>query len=87
MGHCLIDIDAIFLDGRGRVTATHAMRAEPPQGPEESDGDYRRRMPDYASNGPAQYVIELRGGTLPRLGLRVGDPIELDRARLSALAR
>ncbi len=87
MGHCLIDIDVIFLDAGARVTALHAMRAEAPQGPEESDAAYRQRMPGYGSVRPAQYAIELRGGTLARLPLRVGDRIELDSGRLAARAR
>lgn len=87
MGHCLIDIDVIFLDARARVTAMHAMRAEAPQGPSESDADYRQRLPGYWSDTPAQYAIELAGGTLGRLSLRVGDGLGLDVGRLSARAR
>jgi len=87
MGHCLIDIDLIFLDAGARVTAMHAMRAEAPQGPNESDADYRRRLPGYWSDAPAQYAIELAGGTLGRLPLRVGDRVALDAGRLAARAR
>ena len=32
MGNCLIDIDIIYLDSRGRITALHRMKAEAPQG-------------------------------------------------------
>jgi uncharacterized membrane protein (UPF0127 family) len=87
MGHCLIDIDLIFLDAGARVTAMHAMRAEAPQGANESDAAYRQRLPGYWSDAPAQYAIELAGGTLERLPLGVGDRIDLDTGRLAARAR
>jgi uncharacterized membrane protein (UPF0127 family) len=87
MGHCRIDIDVLFLDARGRVTATHRMRAEAPQGPDESDAAYRRRLPRYPSRGPAQYAIELAAGSLDRLGVEPGDRIDLELSRLAARAR
>ncbi len=87
MGHCHIDIDILFLDSRGRVTATHRMRAEPPQGSDESDAEYRRRLPNYWSNGPAQYAIELAAGSLDRIGVGPGDRVDLELSRLTARAR
>lgn len=87
MGHCLIDIDVMFLNEAGRVVAVHAMTAEPPQGPNESDAAYRDRMPDYPSGAPAQFAIELRSGTIERLGIEIGDRIDLDFRRLKELAR
>src|SRR5688572_8148591 len=32
MHECLVDIDIIYLDPRGSVTATHRMKAQPPKG-------------------------------------------------------
>jgi hypothetical protein len=87
MGHCLVDIDIMFLDARGRVTALHRMKAEPPQDPGESDLAYDARMPRYESVYPAQFAIELPAGSLDRLGIRVDDRIELDLQRLKDLAR
>ena len=87
MGHCRIDLDAIFLDARGRVVALQRMKAEPPQAPDESDAAYRARMPGYPSDGPARYVIELKAGSLDRLDLRVGDRLELAHDRLLLLVR
>jgi uncharacterized membrane protein (UPF0127 family) len=86
MGHCLIDIDIIFLDGRGRVTATHTMKAETPQAEGETDAAYRARMPDYSSRLPAQFAIELKAGSLERLDVAFEDRIELDLERLKAAA-
>lgn len=87
MGHCLSDIDVIFLDARGRVTAMHRMKAAPPQRADESDAAYRARLPTYSSFLPAQFAIELPPGSLDRLGIRVEQRIELDLDRLKSLAR
>jgi uncharacterized membrane protein (UPF0127 family) len=89
MGYCLFDIDIIYLDSQGRVTATHRMKARPPQREDETVAEYeaRLRRDSYPSVYPAQFVIELRGGWLDRLDLRVEDKIDLDLERLKAMAR
>lgn len=75
MGYCLIDIDLVFLDDRGRVTALHRMKAEPPRGADESDPAYRARLPEYSSHAPARYALELAPGTIDLLGIETGDRI------------
>jgi len=90
MGHCLIDIDIIFLDAGGRVTATHRMKKGPPQAADETLEQYERRMHrdfSYWSGFPAQFVVELQAGSLDRLDLAVEDKIILDLPRLKAMAR
>jgi uncharacterized membrane protein (UPF0127 family) len=89
MKNCLVDIDIIYLDPHGRVTATHRMKAQPPQGPEEPEAAYEARVQQqrYPSGYPAQFAIELRSGWLDQLNLKVEDRIDLDVARLKALAR
>lgn len=98
MRDCLIDIDIIYLDPNGRITAFHHMPKEPPRGADEGEvGDwdprkpanrrYESRLKRYSSKGAAQFVIELAGGELEELDLKVGETIELDRDRLKALAR
>ncbi len=87
MANCLADIDLMFLDTRGTVTAVHEMKTESPQGPDESQYEYERRLPHYWSNGPARFAIELTAGSLDRLKVRVNDRIALDLPRLKALAR
>ena len=89
MAYCLVDMDIIFLDAKGRVTATHRMKAQPPQQPEESLLDYENRLHDYAAPSvyPAQFAIELKAGSLDRLDVEVEDVIPLDLPRLKALAR
>lgn len=69
MRDCPIDIDIIFLDPSGRITAMHHMPAEPPRDPETepetgvpSTDKYEQRLKRYPSRYPAQFVIELAGG-------------------------
>lgn len=86
MKDCLVDIDIVFLDPRGRVTATQRMKAESPKSPTESDETYRSRLPRYSSGVTAQFAIEIPAGSLDRLRVAVEDRIELDLDRLKALA-
>jgi len=97
MRDCLVDIDIVFLDASGRVTATHHMPAEPlpePQGEDESDAEYQARrqtyemgLQRYSSRFAAQYVLEFAGGTLERLDLEPGEKVELDLQSLRSVAR
>lgn len=89
MAYCLVDMDLIFLDARGRVTATHRMKTQAPRGADESRFAYEQRMrsTDYASRFAAQFAIELKAGSLDRLKIAVEDRIDLDLARLKAAAR
>ena len=75
MKDCLVPIDIIFLDRDGRITAMHHMPVEPPE---------TREMPTrtYGSRRPAQFAIELKGGTLEGLELRVGERVDLPRRAL-----
>ena len=87
MAYCLVDIDLIFLDPNGRVTATHRMKVEPPRRDDESDPVYQARLASYPSVYPAQFAIELRQGTLERLDLRFESKIDMNLRRLKASAR
>lgn len=95
MRDCFTDIDIIFLDPAGRITAMHHMPVEPPRDPETepetgvgSTDKYEQRLKRYPSRFPAQFVIELAGGTLERLNLSEGDLIDLnDPAGLKARAK
>ncbi len=95
MRDCPIPIDIIYLDGSGRVVATHAMLPEPPRADGERLNDprtgtneaYERRLKKYPSRFDAQFVIELKGGTLEALKLKSADKIDLDLARLKKMAK
>ncbi len=87
MANCYIDIDLIFLDSRGTITATHEMKFEPPQKKSESQWAYESRMKHYWSNGPARFAIELSASSIKRLHLRVNDRITLPLRKLRNFAR
>ena len=87
MKNCLMDIDLAFLDAQGRVLGMHRMKAETPQGPNESDAAYERRLKHYASGVPIQLVLELGAGQLDRLGLAPGSRLSLPVERLIEAAR
>lgn len=87
MRDCLVDIDAAFLDERGRVVALHEMKVERPRGRFEPSLAYERRLTSYPSRKRAQFAIELKAGTIQRLGLKEGETITLDLDRLKKLAK
>ena len=87
MADCLVDMDLIFLDPQGRVTATHRLQVQPPPRTDESRLAYEARLARYSSVYPAQIAIELRAGSIQQLGVRFDEKIELDMRRLKALVR
>lgn len=95
MRDCPIAIDIIYLDPAGRVVAMHAMAAEPPRDPARGEGapadannpQYNARLKGYSSRFPAQFVIELAGGSLSKMKLNEGDLIQFDRDALIKRAR
>jgi uncharacterized membrane protein (UPF0127 family) len=80
MRDCLVPIDIAYLDAEGRVVAIHTMAVEPPRRADESDIDYEERLPGYISGAPAQFAVEVAGGSFAALGLGVGDLVAFDRA-------
>lgn len=87
MKDCLVDMDIIYLDPLGFVTAIHTMRKEPPRRADESLRAYEARLPRYGSVTPAQFVIELRAGRARELGLQTSQKLQVDLAALRAVAR
>ncbi|MFG0286419.1 MAG: DUF192 domain-containing protein [Phycisphaerales bacterium JB039] len=87
MRDCFVDIDVIFLDQFGNVTAVHHMPVEEPQRDGESDFAYEQRLTRYPSRLQAQFAIELKGGKAAELGVQPGERIELDVERLKSLAK
>ena len=91
MRDCPIPIDIIFLDGSGRVVATHKMTVEADRTEEEKPLDsrgfndkYEERLKKYYSGFAAQYAIELKGNTLDTIKVNKNDKIELDMPILKA---
>ncbi|MFM1935139.1 MAG: hypothetical protein RI990_98 [Planctomycetota bacterium] len=87
MKDCVIDMDIVYLDPLGYVTAVHTMRKEPPQFEGEPQQYYEARLPRYSSLLPAQFAIELRAGRAAELGIRTQDRLEVDLAALKAAIR
>ena len=87
MKDCLVDIDAMFLDDRGRVTAVHKMKKQPPRADNESVAAYEHRLKHYSSRRPCRFVIELKPGSIDRLEIKPGQTIKLDLPRLKKKAR
>lgn len=97
MRDCTFDIDIIFLDPTGRITAMHHMPMEEPIRDDETRsttvngvtyaGTYDMRLKKYSSRFNAQYAIEFAGGTLERLNLSMGDQIELNIDALQAITK
>jgi uncharacterized membrane protein (UPF0127 family) len=87
MKNCLVDIDLLYLDSKGRIVQRYKMKKEPPRGADETEWAYEWRLKRYTSRRPAQFVIELKAGSIDRLKLERGQIIELDCARLRKMAR
>jgi uncharacterized membrane protein (UPF0127 family) len=80
MRKCLVPIDLIYLGPGGRIVSTHKMAVVPYDTPEE-------QLKWYSSGWPAQFVLELRQGSIDRLKLKTGQKIDLPLAQLKARAR
>lgn len=92
MRDCPVDIDIIYLDQYGKISAMHQMKAEPPRGEGEGkigeiNEKYESRLKKYDSRFPTQFVIEIKGGTLPSLNLKDGDKIDLPLEALKKRAK
>ena len=101
MRDCPVDIDILYLDKAGRVVASYEMKAEavrdedekplsgPPGTPDwaKTNDKYEDRLKRYSSKFPSQFVIELKGGTIARLGIKNGDKIALDPQNLKKRAK
>ena len=79
MRRCLVPLDLIYLDSRGRITTLHRMDVEPYDKATDE-------LTQYASRGPARFAVELRAGTIDRLGLERGQFVEMPVERLKAKA-
>jgi uncharacterized membrane protein (UPF0127 family) len=66
MFNTLIPLDMIFADERRRIVTIHA--SVPPCVPPH-------RCPSYASQGAAQFVLEVNAGVAAQAGLSIGDEL------------
>ncbi|MCB9848605.1 MAG: DUF192 domain-containing protein [Phycisphaeraceae bacterium] len=87
MRNCPIPIDIAYLSDTGRVVTMFEMQPEKPQGENESDMQYERRLKRYPSRYPVRFVMEFSGGRLHELGVSVGDEVRFDTEDLKRRAR
>lgn len=87
MRDCITDMDILYVDPQGFVVSAYTMKAEPPRAVDEPEQAYFDRLERYPSGKPAQFVIELKAGTIGRLGIGPGTKVTLDTAALKELAR
>ncbi|MEK6703461.1 MAG: DUF192 domain-containing protein [Planctomycetota bacterium] len=87
MRDCPVDIDIIYLDPTMKITAWHEMKAGPVRTEAQKvldargvNQEYEDLLFKYSSKFAAQYVIELKGGTIAPMGLKEGQKIEIDPA-------
>lgn len=86
MRDCSVALDLIYLDQMGRVDSLHHMVPEAPRSASEqhrdaaSEAAYDARLKSYVSSGAVLYAIELRGGSIDELQLRVGDTLPIDKS-------
>lgn len=64
MKNTYIPLDIAYLDANGKIVMTYQMR--------ELD-----IYSDYGSRYPAKYALEMKKGTMNRLGMKVGQKIEI----------
>jgi len=65
MRGCVAEIDIAFIDADRRVVRLYTMAVEP---------DRAGRV-SYSSHSPAQYALEVAGGSFRRVGVQVGDRV------------
>lgn len=80
MKNCKVPIDVIFLDAAGRIVSIHQMT---PPAPGTADRD----LAEYPSGYPAQFAIEVQGGLTDKLGLKLGEKVDLELESLKQRAR
>lgn len=79
MRDCRVPIDIIFIGPGGRIVKMHEMQVEPPDTPEHE-------LTRYDSQWPAQFVIELKAGSIRRLALEPGHKLDLPWQAIAQMA-
>lgn len=77
MKDCNTDMDILFLNSECNIVNMHRMLRERAQSSFESDSDYMSRLTSYSSGTPAKYAIEIPAGDITRLGLYIGQHVDI----------
>ena len=78
MKDCLTDMDIIFLTTEGQIVNMENMIKERHKVSFETNESYQSRLKMYSSKYPAKYAIEIPPGDISRLGLEVGQYININ---------
>jgi len=78
MKDCLTDMDIIFLTTEGQIVNMENMIKERHKVSFETNESYQSRLKMYSSKYPAKYAIEIPSGDISRLGLEVGQYININ---------
>ena len=87
MYDCLTDMDVAYVDRTGKVVSIDTMKAEPLKAAGETEEAYRARLKHYPAAAEGLYAIELPPGDFTKLGVKAGDMITLDHAKLKSYLR
>ena len=87
MYDCLTDMDIAYVDRSGKVVSIDTMKAEPLKAAGEPEEAYRARLKHYPAAAEGLYAIELPPGDFTKLGVKAGDMITLDHAKLKSYLR
>jgi len=70
MRNTLVDLDVCYCDKSGKVLNTYTMKAHD-------------ETTDYSSAGPSQFVIELKAGSVKKLGIKSGSVFQIPKSVVS----
>ena len=87
MYDCLTDMDVAYVDRTGKIVSIETMKAEPMKAAGETEEAYRARLKHYPAAAEGLYAIELPPGDFTKLGMKAGDMITLDHAKLKSYLR
>ncbi|MFM7051945.1 MAG: DUF192 domain-containing protein [Planctomycetota bacterium] len=87
MKDCLVDLDIVFVDADGIVTAVHEAKKEPLRKELQALAIYERNLSRYGSNRRVKYALEFPAGTAKRLKAEVGQRTAIDWKSLDARAK
>jgi len=82
MRRCYVPIDLIYVDDAGYIDSLHAMEVIQPVGGKA----WLNPSTGYSSAGHILIAIELKGGTIARLGLKRGEKLDLPIKELQSKA-
>lgn len=85
MKNTLIPLDIIYLNAKGNVVGIQHMSVPRPIEPLEPVAIYDYALPNYPSNEPAQFALEVNKGQIEASGVKLGDTIQLDTKMLLSL--